>query len=156
MSDALAPAAGGGVLARGDRVELPAMTTVEGRRLAAGAWAGSAVVIVFFETDCTFCGPHDERLERLSRAMRDRPLRVLGVARDRSVQDVQAWAWEHRIGYDLVLDPEDRLKSMFTPRRVVPFTVVLDRAHRLREVIPGAMSEEDALALAHWADAPAG
>lgn len=40
-----------------------------------------------------------------------------------------------------------------TLRKVIPLTCVVDRAGRLREVIPGEMFEEDVLDLAKWARA---
>jgi hypothetical protein len=40
---------------------------------------------------------------------------------------------------------------VFTPRRVIPMTCVLDRSGTLRELIPGEMTESDVLGLARWA-----
>jgi peroxiredoxin len=140
-------------LAIGDVVPLPPLTLLDGRRVPPSAWQGAALVIVFFETDCHFCHDHDARLERLSQAMRGRGLSVLGAAGDRSAPLVQAYARDQGLTFDLTLDADGLLRRLFTTRHVVPFTAVLDRAGRLREAIPGALSEDDAMGLAKWASA---
>jgi peroxiredoxin len=137
----------------GEVVPLPPLALLDGRLVPPAAWRGEALVIVFFETDCGYCREHDARLERLSRAMRGRGLRVLGAAGDRSAARVRAYALDEGLGFDMTLDTDGALKRLFTTRRVVPFTAVLDRAGRLREAIPGALSEEDAMGLAKWAAA---
>ena len=134
----------------GERVSLPELTLTDGRRLAPSAWQGDALVLVFFETTCHFCHAHDQHLQKLSQATRGRGLRVIGAAGDRSVQDVIDYAARLGLRFDITMDPRGELRRRFTARTVSPFTVVLDARGVLREAIPGALSEEDALGLARW------
>jgi thiol-disulfide isomerase/thioredoxin len=136
--------------ALGDLVTLPDLPLLDGGTLTAGALRDTAVVLVFFTTTCTFCRRHNARLEQLAQATRGQPLRVIGVAGDGDAARVRDYVRQQGWRFAVTLGAEP-LRASLTARRVVPLTCVLDRAARLREVIPGEMSEPDVLGLARWA-----
>lgn len=134
----------------GDRVVLPPLALLDGGTLAAADLHDTAVVLVFFTTTCAYCRRHNARLDALLQATRGQPLRVIGVAGDGDAAAVRDHVRRQGYRFAVTVDA-DRLRPMLTQRRVVPLTCVLDRAGRLREVIPGEMAEADVLGLARWA-----
>ena len=134
----------------GEPVAWPTVALLDGPRLGPAQWRGQAAVVVFFATTCPFCRRHNEHVEKLARATRGQPLRVLGVAADRDPEVVRAYRREKGYRYDMTLDDE-AMHAALSWRRVIPLTCVVDRDGRLREVIAGEMFEEDVLELARWA-----
>ena len=141
-------------VATGERVIWPELRLLDGRVLAAPALRQRATVLVFFSTTCPFCKRHNQHVQKLASASASAglPLQVLGVAQDRNADDVRRHMAQHGLRFDVTLD-EQPLRASLSPRRVIPLTCVLDREGRLRELIPGEMSEDDVLGLARWASA---
>ena len=136
--------------ALGDKPVLPRVALLDGATLDLAGLHDTALVLVFFDTSCTYCRRHNARLEQLVRATRGQPLQVLGVAGDRDPAVVRDYLRRQGWSFAVTLDA-DRLRPLLTTRRMVPMTCVLDRGGRLREVIPGEMAEADVLDLARWA-----
>jgi len=67
--------------AAGEAVRWPEVTLLDGRPWAAPR--AEAAVVVFWSLTCPFCRRHNEHVERLFQAARGKPLRVLGVVRER-------------------------------------------------------------------------
>jgi peroxiredoxin len=157
--------AGGGVLmlgtseparaatALGDEVRWPeSITLLDGSVLSAAQLKGMAVLVVFFSTTCPYCARHNPHVQKLVAATSGLPLRVIGVAQDKSADAVRAYVRSH--GYTFAVTQDARaLHEALSPRKVIPLSCVVDPAGRLREVIPGEMFEEDVLELARWARA---
>lgn len=137
---------------QGSVVALPRLALLDGSVLDPADLRDTALVLVFFDTGCAYCRRHNARMEQLARATRGLPLRVLGAAGDRDADTVRGYLRQQGLGFGVTLD-DGRLRALLTPRRVVPMTAVLDRAGRLRELIPGEMAEDDVLGLARWARA---
>jgi thiol-disulfide isomerase/thioredoxin len=136
--------------ARGARVHWPAVTLLDGSLLSPASLPNTALVLVFFATSCPYCRRHNEHVQKLVKATRGQPLRVLGVAGDREPQAVRDYLRLQGYSFAVTLD-EAPLRAALTRRQGIPLTCVLDRAGRLRELIPGEMFEEDVLGLARWA-----
>ena len=137
----------------GDAVALPPLRLLDGRLLAPAALRDTALVLVFFTTDCPYCRRHNAHVDQLAQASRGRALRVIGVAGDRDPEAVRAYLQRNGYRFDVAMDDGGALRARLTARRVVPMTCVLDRGGRLREVIPGEMAEADVMALARWGSA---
>lgn len=136
----------------GDPVRWPSVTLLDGQTLAPDHWRDAATLVVFFATTCPFCQRHNQHIEKLVRATRGQPLRVVGAALDRTAAPVHAYLQRQQYSFPVTLDAP-ALREALTLRKVIPLTCVVDRAGRLREVIPGEMFEEDVLDLAKWARA---
>lgn len=133
------------------RVTWPArLPLLEGGELRPADLSGRAVVVVFFATDCAYCVRHMAHLRKLIDSVRGEPLTVLGVAHDRSPVAVREHLQRHGLTLPVTLE-QAALHAALSPRRTIPLTCVIDRAGRLREVIPGEMFEDDVLQLARWA-----
>ncbi|MBN8486204.1 MAG: TlpA family protein disulfide reductase [Burkholderiales bacterium] len=136
-------------LQRGDRLQPPPLTLLDGRPLRPEDWAGQAWVLSFFSLDCPYCERHNARMDALSRRMAGLGLHVLGVTQD-APEAVRAHLRRHGLGFEATAQGA-ALRALVTSRRVVPFTAVIDAAGIVRELIPGEMSEDDVQTLARWA-----
>ena len=137
----------------GPALAWPTVRLLDGRTLGPAEWAGTAGVVVFFSLTCTYCHRHNQRLQKLAERCAGQPLRVLGAAHDGSAQQVREHLATHGLRFGVTQEAAV-LHALLSPRRITPLTCVVDRAGRLREIIPGEMSEDDVLGLARWA-APA-
>lgn len=139
--------------AKGDAVDLPRLSLLDGSALDPADWLGRRGVIVFWSTDCPFCQRHNARLEQLYQRARARgsDLRIVALATDGDAdlvrRHVAARGWHFPVGL-----ATPAIRAAFTDRRVVPITVLIDRQGRLQLAIPGEMSADDVLAI----DQPAG
>jgi peroxiredoxin len=137
-------------IALGSAVPWPAVSLLNGDLLEPAALARSAVIVVFFSTDCPFCARHNQHVDKLATSLAGRTLRVLGAAQDREPAAVRDYLRRHNLHFEVTMDAKV-LRAVLSPRRVIPLTCVVDAQGRLREVIPGEMFEEDVLGLARWA-----
>jgi thiol-disulfide isomerase/thioredoxin len=137
-------AAAAAVAQPGDQVAWPTVRLLDGRSWGPAQAAGKAVLVVFWSTTCPFCLRHNAHVEKLRLAAQGRSLAILTVARDRDPSAVRAYLARHAYGFDVTLDHAP-LAAALSERRVIPLSVVVDRAGRLREVVPGEMFEEDVL-----------
>lgn len=134
----------------GDRVPWPALRLLDGTTLDPQAWQDQAAVLVFWATWCPYCLRHNAHVDKLHRDGRARGLRVLGVALEDDAGKVRRYMSTHGYEFPVALNG-DTLRRQLTARKVLPMTVVLDRQGRLRQAIPGEMSEDDVLGLAQAA-----
>ena len=127
-------------------VEWPAIRLLDGSTIAPASWQGVAAVVVFWATHCPFCKRHNAHVEKLHRASRGQALRILTLAEDTSERAVRQHMSAHNYSFPVALS-DGVLRSRLTSRRIIPMTCVIDREGRLRQAIPGEMSEDDVLGL---------
>lgn len=134
---------------RGDRIVLPDMKLLDGSTLTAADWKDRPGVVVLWSVDCAYCVRHNARLDKLHRQVRNAggDLRIVGIAVDGTAQTVRDYMREKGYGFPVALDTGG-LRARLTDRRLVPMTVLIGRDGRLRQVIPGELSEDDMLGLA--------
>lgn len=133
----------------GDLVRRPTVQLLDQRAWGAAQAAGQVVVAVFFSTTCPYCLRHNQRITRMADSAGPRGLQVLGVAHETDRGRVLRHMRDQGHRFDVTLD-EQPMHQALSARRSVPLTCVVDRAGRLREVIPGEMAEDDVLGLARW------
>jgi thiol-disulfide isomerase/thioredoxin len=141
-------------LARGDVVPWPTLALLDGSTLGPADWADTAAVVVFWATWCAYCRRHNRRLEKLHQATAGQRLRVLAVAVESEDGAVRQYLQAQHFHFPTAM-VVGGLREQFTPRRTVPMTAPVDRRGRLLQVVPGEMSEDDLMALAALARAPA-
>ena len=134
----------------GDAIEWPALRLLDGSTLPPSAWQGTAAVLVFWATWCAYCERHNAHVDKLHRALADRPVRVVGLAEDGDADAARRYMASHGYRFPVTLDAQP-LRSRLTARRIVPMTCVIDRQGRLKLAIPGEMFEADVLELADLA-----
>jgi thiol-disulfide isomerase/thioredoxin len=125
----------------------PALTRLDGQPWTVPLAADGrpcAVVAVIWSTTCPFCRRHNAHVEKLHRAAAGRALAVVTAATDRDTRLVEPYLNDSGYTFPVVRE-HDRLRSLFTERRVIPFTATVGRDGRVRERLPGEMFEEDVL-----------
>lgn len=147
---ALGLAPGGAAGAGPTTVNWPALKLVDGTTLDAGRLGASPVVVVFWATWCGFCERHNARVERLHRSLQGGVPLVVGVAIDGDAAGVGRMARERGWTFPVAVD-DGSVRRQFTARRVVPMTCIVGEGGRLRQCIPGEMSEDDVMSLARAA-----
>ncbi|MEO8250162.1 MAG: TlpA disulfide reductase family protein [Burkholderiales bacterium] len=134
-----------------DAIDWPPLELLGGGAIEPSDWEGQFSVLVLWATWCPFCKRHNAHVDKLYRATRGRPLRVLGVAEDRDPQLVRRYMQANGYAFPVAVDTIG-LQRRLTPRKSIPMTCIIDRQGRLVQAIAGEMFEEDVLALAKLAD----
>ena len=128
-------------------IDWPTLHLPDGQTLAPASWQGQGAVVVFWATYCAYCKRHNAHVDKLYRASRGLPLRVLGVALDSDEQAVRRYMAANDYCFPVAVGGVG-LRVQLTPRRVIPMTCLIDRQGRLLQAIAGEMFEDDVLALA--------
>lgn len=131
-------------------LDWPAIRLLDGSTLAPASWQGVAAVVVFWATHCAYCKRHNAHVDKLHRASGGQPVRILTVAEDQSEHAVRRYMQAHGYGFPVALS-DGVLRARLTSRRIIPMTCVIDREGRLRQAIPGEMTEDDVMGLARAA-----
>ncbi len=139
----------------GDVVEWPAITLLDGSTWAPSSWQGLPAVVVFWATWCAHCQRHNAHIDKLYRTLAGRSLRIVGAAIDGDTGSVHRYMASHGYAFPVTLDVEPT-RSLLTVRRSVPLTCTIDARGRLKQAIPGEMSEADVLELASLASVDKG
>lgn len=124
----------------------PVVRLIDGRTLPPEHWLGKPAMVVFWATWCAYCKRHNARLDQLHALLGARGPRILGVAIDGDAasvgRTVAAQGWRFPVTVD-----DGRLRPLFTERRMVPMTCVVDAEGLITQRIPGEMAEGDVQAL---------
>jgi len=123
-----------------------------GEVLAAEAWAGQGLLVVFWATHCPFCQRHNAKLHQLVTALGAQAPRVLAVSSDRDPAVVQRYLKTHGYPFWVTLEAA-AWQAALGVRRVLPTTVPINRQGQRGLVMPGEMFEEDLAELARWTQA---
>ena len=130
--------------APGEPVRWPEVTLLDGTRWA--PTADRAQVVVFWSVTCPFCKRHNAHVDKLFRAAGDGGPQVLTVSRDRDAAAVRRYLAANAYSFPVSMNHEAMAAALST-RRIIPLTLLVDRAGRLKQAIPGEMFEEDVMEL---------
>ena len=130
----------------GAKVRWPEVTLLDGTSWGPAQAEGKAVVAVFWSTTCPFCRRHNTHVEALHRAIADRPLALITIAREPEADEVRRTLQRQGWSFPVTLQ-NAAMASALSGRKSVPLTVTVGRQGRLLQVIPGEMFEEDVLDL---------
>ena len=95
---------------------------------------GNKVVVVnFFATWCAPCQAELPMLQRLHEKYAEQGLEVVVVSIDdpKSVAKVKPLVREQKYTFDVLLDTQTKVVSIYNPKKVVPFTSVIDKSGNL-------------------------
>ena len=130
--------------AAGETVRWPEVTLLDGARWTPAA--GRAQVVVFWSVTCPFCKRHNAHVDKLFRAAVDGGPQVLTVSRDRDAAAVRRYLAANAYSFPVSMNHEAMAAALST-RRIIPLTLLVDRAGRLKQAIAGEMFEEDVMEL---------
>ncbi len=126
----------------GSRAPSYAAATLSGDSLRLEDLRGHVVLVNVWATWCPPCVQEMPALQRLFDRYRQQGLRVVAVNVDNAmsgldpVQLVRAFVDQKRLTFDVVLDPENRIESVFQVPGL-PMTFVLDERGRIRQKLLG-------------------
>jgi peroxiredoxin len=98
-----------------------------------------ALLLDFWSTFCEPCKAEFPHLRALYDAEKSRGFLVVGVAMDgpESVAEVPAFVKRYGIDFPVVVDDDSRIASLYNPRKVMPLSVLIDRAGTIAVVREG-------------------
>ncbi len=102
-------------------------------------WRGRTAVIYFFATWCIPCHLETPKLVKLYDTFRDRGVVVIGIALD-NADKTRAFAKKYAVAYPVVYGGREAVqlgRDLGNDQGAIPFTVVMDKAGRIVEVIQG-------------------
>lgn len=118
---------------------------LDGGTYKLAAQAGKAVVVNFWGTWCGPCTTETPEFDKIYRSYHGKPVTFVGI----DVKDTKGFArsfvQQNHISYPIVFDEkaETALKLGNVPSASMPFTVLLDRQHRVAGVYIGPMQPKD-------------
>jgi thiol-disulfide isomerase/thioredoxin len=116
---------------------------IQGRQLNLNGYRGKVLLINFWATWCIPCRTEIPDLVRLQRQYRNRSLRIIGVTYPPGkISEVRRFARQLKINYPVAIGTRDT-KTQFTASETLPFTVVIDREGKVRDVIEGIMYADE-------------
>jgi thiol-disulfide isomerase/thioredoxin len=130
----------------GEAVQWPQVRLLDGSPWDGTHAGGKAVVAVFWSTTCPFCKRHNAHVDKLRQAAAGRALEIVTIAREADPQAVRRYVDRQGWQFAVTLD-QASMRAALSTRNLIPLTVTVDRQGRLKQVIPGEMSEEDVLDL---------
>lgn len=113
-----------------------ALKDINGKNVdLADKFGKDVVVLNFFATWCAPCQAELPILQRFHEKYADKGLSVVVVSIDdpKSAAKVKPLIREHKYTFPVLLDTQTRAISLYNPKKVVPFSVVIDRAGNIHE-----------------------
>lgn len=129
----------------GDAPSLPALTTLDGKRISPTSLRGKVVVLSYFSTTCPFCMNEAPKLEKLYRNNTDK-LIVIGVDVDVKDPEQKAktakWVEKYKLTHPVTTDFA-LLQPVLGKPKGLPVNYVFDRQGKLNRIEVGEMLDED-------------
>jgi len=123
-----------------DTAERPAIAdfsleTLDGKRVSLSDYEGKVVLISFWASWCKPCKQELPFLDAFAKKYGEQGFAVLAVNTDgpRSMASVRRFVKRKKLEMPQLLDKSGSLLQRLNPRGVMPFTLYLDRAHRIAE-----------------------
>lgn len=88
------------------------VSTTTGKQLTFGAGSPLPSLVVFFTMTCSSCQEAAPIISEAFANMKEE-LQLIGIGREHSNEELDAWGKEYRVAYDLVADPERAIFSQF-------------------------------------------
>lgn len=109
------------------------LDTLTGERVSLADFAGRPVVISFWATWCKPCKQELPFLDAFARKYKEQGLVVLAINTDgpRTLPEVRRFVKQKDLTIPQLLDKEGAVLARLNPRGVMPFSLYLDREHRV-------------------------
>ena len=97
------------------------------------------ILLNFWATWCVPCAKEFPQLQRLQDQYQDRGLQIFAVSVDGPERQAKVSSFIGRYGYSLrvLLDTESKVVSLYNPRLILPYTLLIDKSGRIRYVHQG-------------------
>ncbi len=122
------------------------LVTPEGVALDKAVWFGRPLVLVFWATWCFYCQRHNARLDALYQSSVTHAIGVLGVTLETDALAIRAHVHRQQWHFPVAM-ADQKFRSQWTDRQVVPLTCLVSANGELLNRVPGEMSLEDVMSL---------
>lgn len=118
----------------------PALALIdpEGRSHSLADYRDKALIINFWASWCEPCRDEIPSLQRLKDQLAGRPFALIAVNMGEDAGRVRRFLDMMPIDYTILLDPDSRATKAWRVR-MLPYSFVLDRMHRIRYTVVGEM-----------------
>ncbi|HEX6507353.1 MAG TPA: redoxin domain-containing protein [Chloroflexota bacterium] len=111
---------------------------LKGGTLSLAAFRGKVVLLNFWATWCTACGPEMPMLQHWYNSLRSKGFVVLGVDQQEGREDIGPFVRKLHVNYPIALDQDGVASARFDVAGL-PTTLLIDRQGRVRSFKPGAL-----------------
>lgn len=118
-------------------IALPDITS--GETISLAAWRGQPVIINFWATWCGPCEAETPLLEAAYVRYQDKGLKIIGMDVGESLFDVRAWRVRQGVTYNLAIDRDGRLISLYRVRGL-PTTFFIGRDGVIKQIQYGPVN----------------
>lgn len=97
------------------------------------------VYITFWATWCVPCRREMPHLQKLHEDFADKGLTIIGVNTDPpgTTSKIRPFVNRYKIGYTMLLDPDNNVLEKYNPTRELPYAVLVGRDGNVHEIFPG-------------------
>lgn len=127
------------------KIPTPQLTLKDtnGRPLRLKDYKGKVVLLNFWATWCAPCRAEMPDLVLWQREYRNRGLQVIGVTYPpEKLGEVRRFMQSIKVNYPVAIGDEST-KAQFDSSEILPLTVVIDRAGKIREIIQGVLFSDE-------------
>lgn len=131
----------GRTLKIGDPAPMFVGVDLEGNSFSLKDFSGEPVIIRFWDSDCKFCKADTPVFNDLHRNYADQGLHIAYINTLSDLEEVERFIADLRVEFPVLMDEGGVIAQMYHIR-VVPQTIVLNRAHTIVGAISGGVSED--------------
>ncbi len=131
----------GNTLKIGDPAPMFVGVDLDGNSFSLKDFIGEPVIIRFWDSDCKFCKADTPVFNGLQRNYADRGLHIAYINTLSNLEEVQRFIADLRVEFPVLMDEGGGIAQMYHIR-VVPQTIVMNRAHVIVGAISGGVSED--------------
>jgi peroxiredoxin len=123
----------------GEAAPVFSLRDIDGKQVSLGDFKDKVVLINFWATWCQPCQVEMPHLQKMHMEFADQGFVVLSISIDeaRSASMVKPLIRKNGYTFPVLLDKDTSVVAQYNPSKVLPFTVVLDRSHKIQVVHQG-------------------
>lgn len=112
---------------------------INGQQVSLSDYEGKVVLINFWATWCQPCQVEMPYLQKMHTDFADKGFVVLSISIDeaRSASQVKPLVKRGGFTFPVLLDKDTSVVSVYNPSKILPYTAVLDREHKIQGVHQG-------------------
>jgi thiol-disulfide isomerase/thioredoxin len=112
------------------------LADMNGNRVSDKSLKGSAYVMDFWATWCGPCVASLPRVEGISKDFKDKGVQFFAVDVQEDKATVEKFISDTKLGIPVLMDTDGKVENTFDPLTLTPFTVVVDKAGKVRFAAP--------------------